>query len=70
MQSESLVRFHAEQNQPASDRGLDGASQRRAEIEKHVAEFQARGGEIQRIPSTLMARPLWAFSFPVQGQRQ
>lgn len=67
MRSESLRRFHAEQSEP-SVRGENGAAQRRAELDEHIAEFLARGGEVKQIPSTFMVNPVYGFN--LSGQRQ
>lgn len=65
MLSESLTVFHEKQskNNPTVD--PMGAAARRAKLEADVAAFQAQGGQIQEVPSTLMARPLWTFNFGV-----
>ena len=64
MQSDSLRRFHAEQNEPKA-----GSTERRAELESQVAEFLSAGGEINRVPSTQMARPIGSFNFAVSERR-
>lgn len=65
MLSESLTVFHEKQSERTPKINATSAESRRRELEAQVAEFQARGGVIQEVPSTLMANPTFGFNIPI-----